>query len=160
MNDKDQPSISILKQLKIGYERPSFYFYKTPLPPQRLLLGPPILMDPHPSQQHAAGIQQHAVCLTTATGSNHLVSEKSKKEAVKGQLSIVFLNGPNSASFSLFLFFSHDKCSTNLTINDKSIDAMLGTRTRGGKMVSAYESNELQRPPPIVCYFITQRCRI
>ena len=159
MNDKDQPS-SILKQLKIGYERPSFYFYKTPLPPQGLLLGPPILMDPHPSQQHA-GIQ-HAVCLTTATGSNHLVSwNKQKRGGERPTLyCFFFLKWANSASFSLFLFFSHDKCSTNFKINDKSIDGLLGTRTRGGKMVSAYESNELQRPPPIVCYFITQRCRI
>ena len=33
--------------------------------------------------------------------------------------------------FSLFSFFSQDKYSPNLTINDKSIDAVLGTRTRG-----------------------------
>ena len=33
--------------------------------------------------------------------------------------------------YSLFSFFSQDKYSPNLTINDKSIDAVLGTRTRG-----------------------------
>ena len=51
-------------------------------------------------------------------------------------------NGPNPASFGLFSFFSPDKCSTN-TINDKSVDGVLGTRTRGGRMVGADESTEL-----------------
>ena len=41
-------------------------------------------------------------------------------------LTIVILNGPNLASFSLFSFFSRDKYSTN-TINEKSIDGVLGT---------------------------------
>ena len=36
------------------------------------------------------------------------------------------LNRPNLASFCLFLFFSHDKYSTNLIINDKNIDVCLG----------------------------------
>ena len=49
----------------------------------------------------------------------------------------LFKNGPNPASFCLFSFFSHDKFSTNLTINDKSVDGVLGTRTRGGRMVGA-----------------------
>ena len=44
-------------------------------------------------------------------------------------------------------FFSHDKYSTNLTINDKSVDGMLGTRTLGGRMVGADESTELWRHP-------------
>ena len=39
-------------------------------------------------------------------------------------------NGPNP----------HDKYSTNLTKNDKSIDGVLGTRTWGGKMVGADKS--------------------
>ena len=34
-----------------------------------------------------------------------------------------------------FSFFSHDKNGTNLTINDKSKNGVLGTRTRGVKMV-------------------------
>ena len=38
-------------------------------------------------------------------------------------------NGPNLASFCLFSFLSHDKHSTNLTINDKNIDGVLGTQT-------------------------------
>ena len=41
-----------------------------------------------------------------------------------------FLNGPNPASFCLFSFFSHDKYSTYLTINDKRV----GTQTQGGRM--------------------------
>ena len=37
-----------------------------------------------------------------------------------------FKYGPNPASLSLFLFFSHNKYSTN-TINEKSLDGVLGT---------------------------------
>ena len=55
-------------------------------------------------------------------------------------------NGPNPVSFCLFSFFSHDKYSTN-TINEKSVDGVLGTRTRGGRMVGADESTELWRHP-------------
>ena len=44
--------------------------------------------------------------------------------------------------FCLFSFFSHDKYST-ITINDKSFDGVLGTRTRGSRMVGADESTEL-----------------
>ena len=39
------------------------------------------------------------------------------------------------ASFCLFLFFSYDKYSTNVTINDKSIDGVLRSQTRGGTMI-------------------------
>ena len=46
----------------------------------------------------------------------------------------MFLNGPNPNSFCLFSFFSHDKYSTNLTINDKSVDGVPVTRTQGGRM--------------------------
>ena len=49
----------------------------------------------------------------------------------------------------LFSFFSHDKYSTNLTINDKSVDGMLGTQTQGSKMVGADESAELSRYPDV-----------
>ena len=47
-----------------------------------------------------------------------------------------FLNGPNPASFCLFSFFSQckDKYSTNLTKNGKSINGVLGTRTKDGRM--------------------------
>ena len=44
----------------------------------------------------------------------------------------------NLASFCLFSFFSHDKC-----YKWKSIDGVLGTRTRGDRMVGADESIEL-----------------
>ena len=44
-------------------------------------------------------------------------------------------------------FFSHDKYSTNLTINDKSVDGVLGTQTRGGRMVGTDESTELWLHP-------------
>ena len=54
-----------------------------------------------------------------------------------------FLNVPNSASFGLFSFFSHDKYSTHLTIMDKIIDGLLGIRTQGARMVGVGESTEL-----------------
>ena len=38
----------------------------------------------------------------------------------------------------VFLFFSHDKYSTN-TANDKRVDGVFGTRTRGSRMVGADE---------------------
>ena len=56
-------------------------------------------------------------------------------------------NGPNPASFCLFLFCSHDKHSTNLTINYINIYGVLGTRTLGSRMVGADESTVLWRPP-------------
>ena len=51
---------------------------------------------------------------------------------VDGKVNFFLKNGPNPASFCLFLFFfSHckEKYSTNLTINYKSIDGVLGSRT-------------------------------
>ena len=47
----------------------------------------------------------------------------------------------------IFGLFSYDKYSTNLTINDKSVDGVLGTQTRGGRMVGADEFTELWRHP-------------
>ena len=58
-------------------------------------------------------------------------------------------NGPNPASFCLFLFFLHDKYSTN-TINDKSVDGVLGTQTQGDRMVGTDESTELWHPMSII----------
>ena len=55
--------------------------------------------------------------------------------------------GQNRALFCLLTFFSHD----NLTINDKSIDGVLGTRTWGGKMEGADESTELSLT--LICLF-------
>ena len=47
---------------------------------------------------------------------------------------------------------------TNLTFIDKSIDGVLGTRTRGGRMEGADESTELWRHPriAIICRAISQ----
>ena len=56
---------------------------------------------------------------------------------------LIFLKGPNPASFCLFLFFSHDKYRTNMTINDKRIGGVLGTRTQGGRIADADEPTEL-----------------
>ena len=49
--------------------------------------------------------------------------------------------------FCLFLFISLDKNSTNLNINNKSVDGVLGTQTWGSRMVGARESIELWWPP-------------
>ena len=46
----------------------------------------------------------------------------------------------------LFLFFSQEKYSTK-TINDKSVDGVLGTQTRRSRMVGADESTVLWRHP-------------
>ena len=51
------------------------------------------------------------------------------------------------ASFCLFSFFSHDKYCKDLTLNDKSIDGVLWTRTQGGRMVGADESTDLWQHP-------------
>ena len=50
--------------------------------------------------------------------------------------------GPNPASFCLFSFFLHDTYCRNI-INDKSVDGVLETQTRGGRMVGADESTDL-----------------
>ena len=52
------------------------------------------------------------------------------------------MKGPKPASFCLFSFFSQDTFSTNFTINDESIDGVLGIRTQDGRMVGADESTE------------------
>ena len=44
---------------------PIICLYKSPLPPLRLLLGSPMLVDPHPSQQHAVG---QLVCTVRPVG--------------------------------------------------------------------------------------------
>ena len=53
---------------------------------------------------------------------------------------------------SLFLYFCsfltmQDRYSTHLTVNDKSIDGMLGSQTRGSRMEGSDESNEIWRHP-------------
>ena len=49
--------------------------------------------------------------------------------------------------FVCFSFFSHNKYSRNITVNDKSIDGVLGTQTWGSRMVGADKSTELWRHP-------------
>ena len=46
-----------------------------------------------------------------------------------------------------FSFHKTNTYSTNLSINDNSVDGELGTRTWGGEMVTADESTELWRHP-------------
>ena len=64
----------------------------------------------------------------------------------------MFFKWAKPGLFLFISFFSHDKYSTNLTINDKSIDGVLGTRTLGGRMLGADESTELWRHPK--CLFL------
>ena len=54
----------------------------------------------------------------------------------------------------IFVLFSRckDKYSTNLTLNDKSIDGVLESQTWGGRTESADESTELWRHPAHRCY--------
>ena len=49
----------------------------------------------------------------------------------------------------IFVLFSHlmDKFSTNLTVNDKSVDGVPGSQTQGSTMGGADESTELWRHP-------------
>ena len=60
------------------------------------------------------------------------------------------------AKLGLFLFIfilfpdRMDKYSTNLTINDKIVNVMLGSETRGGRMEGAEEFTELCRHPFIL----------
>ena len=52
----------------------------------------------------------------------------------------------------IFILFSHrmDKYGTNLTIIDKSIDGVLGSRTQVGRMEGTDESTELWRHPTLI----------
>ena len=65
----------------------------------------------------------------------------------------IFYNGQIRPLVS-FSLFSHDKYSTILIIEDKSIDGMLGTQTCGGRMVGADESTELWWHPFITSFHI------
>ena len=76
-----------------------------------------------------------------------MLAYHKNKSMVSADLLFYIKNGPNPASFCLFSLFSHNKYSTNLTINDKSIDNVLGNRTQGGRMVGADKSTELWRHP-------------
>ena len=58
-----------------------------------------------------------------------------------------FLNGPNPASFCLFSFSLRTNIAQILTINEKSIDGVLGTQTRGGRLVGTDKSTDLWRTP-------------
>ena len=57
--------------------------------------------------------------------------------------------GQTRPLFVYFLFFSQykDKYWTNLTLYDKSVDGVLGTRTWGGRMEGVDDSTELWRQP-------------
>ena len=62
--------------------------------------------------------------------------------------SVVLLKKCAKPGLFLFIsFFSHDKYSKKMTMNDKSTDGELGTRTRGGRMVGTDESTELWQHP-------------
>ena len=69
--------------------------------------------------------------------------------------------GQTRPLFGLFLFFSQckDKYSTNFTINDKSIDGVLGSRTRGSMMEGADESTELWRHSKLVLLLLSRSSR-
>ena len=73
--------------------------------------------------------------------------------------SIGFLkNGPNPASSCYFRSF-HD-ARINVTIIDKSVDGVLGTRTRGGRIEGGDKSTELCMTAPLSmgCWLVTRKC--
>ena len=78
----------------------------------------------------------------SGVGSNH-TTNLATTTAHQQFASFFLKNGPNTATFCLFSFLSHDKYSTNLILNDESIDGVLGIWTLGGRMVSMEESTEL-----------------
>ena len=62
------------------------------------------------------------------------------------------------AAFCLFSSLSHEKYCIQ-TINDRSVDGVLGTRTRGGRMVGADESTEIWRhPTDLFVYIVKVEC--
>ena len=64
--------------------------------------------------------------------------------------------GQNRPLIVYFCPFHNGK--TDLTINDKSVVGVLGTRTRSGRMEGTDESTELRRHPTIE-FFVTQKGR-
>ena len=65
----------------------------------------------------------------------------------KSDLGKIFWSWNNFFKWAKPSFFSRDRYNTNLTINDTSIGGVLGTRTRGGRMVGAHQSTELWWQP-------------
>ena len=65
-----------------------------------------------------------------------------------------FLNGPILASFSVY-FRLFNTLQFKFFKLEKSVDGVLGIRTRGGRMEGANESTELQRHPD--CYLFLNR---
>ena len=65
-----------------------------------------------------------------------------------------FVNGPNPASFPLFIFVLFSTQSPmkvqNLTTNGRRVDGVLGIRTHDYRMVGSDESTELWRPPLLI----------
>ena len=54
------------------------------------------------------------------------------------KLDVIHFEWAKPASFCLFLFFSFEKHSTNLTINDERVDGVLGTWTQGSRYLLSY----------------------
>ena len=80
------------------------------------------------------------------TDSTELCPKSSLKSKFISSFISSFFIGQTRPLFNYFRSFH--KYSTNLTINYKSIDGVLGTWTRGSRMVDADESTELLRHPP------------
>ena len=78
---------------------------------------------------------------------DQLAERSLPKPEIRGLIPVIsdFLL-KNSFFLASFCFFSQDKYSTN-TINEKSVDGVLGNRTCGSMMVGADKSTELWRHP-------------
>ena len=65
-----------------------------------------------------------------------------------------FFNKKNWTNPASTFLTSHD---TNLTINDKSVDGVLGSRTLGGRMEGADESTEVWRHRKGTSFFLHKK---
>ena len=99
--------------------------------------------------------------MTRSRRSRELRTSSLKKNCKIYFNDFVFKIGPNLASFFLFSFLSQCKYKycTNLTINDKSIDGVLGTQIQGVRIEGTDESTELWWNPYILQYFIAKQVK-
>ena len=95
------------------------------------------------------GFESATICLRSIGGTNAPPSFGQIKN------DLIFKNGPNPAPFCFIFVLIHNSktnYSTNLTINDKSLDGVLGTRTWCGSMEGANKSTQLWQHPKNVLF--------
>ena len=97
--------------------------------------------------QSAAAVEHVGSCIASHVSNHQLQADKQPAVIVSTYMFFYKKYGPNPASFCLFSSFSqyNDKYSTKFDY--KSVDGVLGIRTRDRRMVGANESTELWRLP-------------